>query len=448
MRNILAMACLTVAPVLLAQSDGNVPKVTVVHAAHMFDGVSKTLSGPVSIFISDGKITEIRQGTETAPGATVIDLGGDTLLPGLIDCHKHMGPPRSMNPLVTRLTMSEIEAGMGATLGARKILEEGFTTVRNVGSPGGEDVALKHAIERGWVEGPRILASLEPIGPTGGHGDPHNGITEEWSNSTWHGGVIDGPEEAVKEVRKHRREGADVIKIMPSGGVESIGDDPKLLLMTNEEIKAAIDTAHALGLKVAAHAHGKLAIDAAVKLGVDSIEHGTYADAESYKLMIEHGTYLTPTLLIGSQVLEMARTHPEHLTPSAAAKALKTLPLMPIMLAGAYKAGVKISFGTDTNSGNGAHEFSLLVHAGMTPADALMTATHNAADLLGISATQGSIQTGRYADLIAVKGNPLSDITEMERVQFVMKGGVVDKKDGQPIPQPIVDSGVSNDDLE
>jgi imidazolonepropionase-like amidohydrolase len=444
MRGVLAAACFMVAPVLLAQSAGDPPKITVVHAAHMFDGVSKTLSGPVSVFISGDKITEIRQGTETAPGATVIDLAGDTLLPGLIDCHKHMGPPRSMNPLVSRLTTTEIESGMGATLVARKILEEGFTTVRNMGSPDGQDVALKHAIDRGWVEGPRIITSLEPLSPTGGHGDPHNGITDEWTNSTWEGGVIDGPEEAVKEVRRHRRDGAEVIKIMPSGGVESIGDDPKLQLMSNEEIKAAVDTAHSLGLKVAAHAHGKMAIDNASRLGVDSIEHGTYADAESFKIMIEHGTYLTPTLLIGSQVLELARTHPDHLTPSAAQKALKTLPLMPIMLGQAYRAGVKISFGTDTNMGNNAHEFYLLVQAGMTPGDALMTATHNAAELLSVSDTQGSIQPGRYADLIAVKGNPLSDITEMERVQFVMKGGVIDKNDGKPVPQPIVDSGVSN----
>ena len=435
---ILAAVCVVVAS-LPCFAQMAAPKVTVVHAAHMLDGVSKQMQGPVTVTLVGGKITSVKPGTLAVDGAEVIDLGDVTLLPGLIDVHKHMGnaPSTGMNVFQSRLTVSEMETAIGSSVTARKLLEEGFTTVRGMGSSDGVDLALKRSIERGWVVGPRMLVSLEPLGPTGGHSDPKNGIDPDWKDSRWGGSVIDGPVEAMKEVREHKRRGADVIKIMPSGGVLSIGDDPKAQLMTNEEIKAVVDTAHSLGMKVAAHAHGKAAIDNAVRLGVDSIEHGTWADAESYKLFIEHGTYLVPTLLVAEQVNETARTHPERLNPSSAQKALEVTPLMKEMFAGAYKAGVKIAFGTDTSVGVNAHEFSLMVGAGMSTEDAIMSATHNAADLLGVSDTTGSIQPGRYADLIAVKGDPLKDIAVMEHVDWVMKGGVVYKRSGVSVPQPI-----------
>lgn len=416
-----------------------------VHAAHMLDGVSKQLQGPVTVTLVNGRITNVQAGIVAVPGADVIDLGDETLLPGLIDAHKHMGgaPQTGLNVFQTRLTVSDLEVAIGSAASARNLLEEGFTTVRNMGSSGGADLALKHAIDRGWAVGPRILVSLEPISVTGGHSDPRNGIDPDWTNKTWGGSVADGPIAMMQQVREHKRRGAELIKIMPSGGVLSIGDDPKVQTMTNDEIKAAIDTAHNLGLKVAAHAHGKDAIDNAVRLGVDSIEHGTYADAESFKLMIAHGTYLVPTLLVADQVNETARLHPERLNPSAAQKALEVTPLMKGMLGAAYKAGVKIAFGTDTSSGLNAHEFALMVSAGVTPADAIFAATHNAADLLGVSATAGSIQPGRYADLIAVKGNPLQDITTMEHVDWVMKGGTVYKRDGGTVSQPAVPASAS-----
>ena len=412
-------------------------QVTVIHAAHMLDGVSKSMQGPVTVTIANGRIKSVQPGTQTVPGADVIELGDATLLPGLIDAHKHMNAPQTgMNPFQNRLTISSTETAIGATSMARKLLEEGFTTVRNMGSANSLDLSLKRAIDRDWAIGPRIFVSLEPLGPSGGHSDPRNGIDPAWVDQQWGGSVVDGPIDAMKQVREHKRRGADLIKIMPSGGVLSIGDDPKAQLMTNEEIKAAIDTAHSLGMKVAAHAHGKDAIDNAIKLGVDSIEHGTYADAESYKLFIQHGTYLVPTLLVAEQVSEIAHTHPERLNPSSAQKALEVTPLMKGMFLGAYKAGVKIAFGTDTSTGVNAHEFTLMVGAGMSPDDAIMTATHNAADLLGISADAGSIQPGHYADLIAVKGDPLQDITRMEHVDWVMKGGTVYKRDGVSVPQP------------
>ena len=415
------------------------PKVIVVHAAHMFDGASDKLTGPMTVTVTNGRITSVASGTTTAPGAEVIELGDQTLMPGLIDVHKHMGgsPSLGMNVFQSRLTISELETAIGAVAMARKLLLEGFTTVRNMGSTGGVDLALKRDIDRGWIPGPRIVVSLEPLSVTGGHSDPRNGIDPAWRSRTWGGSVADGPEEFAKEVREHRRRGAEIIKIMPSGGVLSIGDDPKVQTMTDAEIKSAIDTAHNLGLKVAAHAHGKAAIDSAVRNGVDSIEHGTYADAESFRLMKEHGTYLVPTLLVADQVHELALHHPDQLNPSAAQKALEVTPLMKGMLGGAYKAGVKIAFGTDTSRGTNAHEFALLVSAGMTPADALFTATRNAADLLSMTGSAGCLRVGCLADMIAVNGDPLRDVTTMEHVQWVMKNGTVYKRDGQPVAQPV-----------
>jgi imidazolonepropionase-like amidohydrolase len=415
------------------------PKVTLIHAAHMFDGASDKLTGPVTVTVTNGRITAVAPGTSSASGAEVIELGDQILMPGLIDVHKHMGgsPSLGMNVFQSRLTVSELETVIGSAAMARKLLLEGFTTVRNMGSTDGSDLALKRDIDRGWIEGPRIVVSLEPLSVSGGHSDPRNGIDPAWTSRTWGGSVADGPEEFAKKVREHRRRGAEIIKIMPSGGVLSIGDDPKVQTMTDAEIKSAIDTAHNLGLKVAAHAHGKAAIDAAVRNGVDSIEHGTYADAESFALMKQHGTYLVPTLLVADQVHETALHHPEQLNPSAAQKALEVTPLMKGMLGGAYKAGVKIAFGTDTSRGTNAHEFALLVSAGMTPADALFAATRNAADLISMTGSAGCLHAGCFADMVAVKDNPLDDITTMERVQWVMKGGTVYKRDGQPVAQPV-----------
>ncbi|MDE2501303.1 MAG: amidohydrolase family protein, partial [Alphaproteobacteria bacterium] len=234
------------------------------------------------------------------------------------------------------------------------------------------------------------------------------------------------------------QKGVDLIKIMPSGGVLSIGDDPTRQLMADDEIAEVVRTAHSLGMKVAAHAHGEGAINAAVRLGVDSIEHGTYADEASYKLMKEHGTYLVPTLLIGQAVYDIAKDHPEQLNPSSAKKALETVPRMLKNLHDAYHAGVKIAFGTDESlvpHGKNAGEFALMVKAGMAPMDAIIAATGSAADLIGDTADIGSVRPGRYADLVAVDGDPLTDITQLERVQFVMKGGVVYKSDGRIVPR-------------
>lgn len=409
--------------------------IVAVHAAHLFDGDNAALTGPVTVTITAGRITAVAPGRVAVPGAQTIDLGAATLMPGLIDCHQHMdAPPHyGLNPFQTMMTISPAETMGGAVGYARRLLDEGFTTVRSVGTFNGLDLALARDIDRGWIPGPHMIVALEPISSTGGHSDPRDGIIPDWTNATLAGSVADGPVAVMKEVREHRRRGATVIKIMPSGGVLSIGDDPQAQTMTDEEIKAAIDTAHSLGLKVAAHAHGKKAIDATVKLGVDSIEHGTYADAESFALMKQHGTFLVPTLLVVDQVTSTAIKHPEELAPSAVEKIHVISPLVQGMLGGAYKAGVKIAFGTDTPEGMDAHEFVLLVKAGMAPADALLASTHNGAALLGVTGKAGCVKVGCNADMIAVKGDPVADISTMEHVQWVMKGGVVYVRDGVPV---------------
>ncbi|HWA61044.1 MAG TPA: amidohydrolase family protein [Caulobacteraceae bacterium] len=406
-------------------------KDVVVHAGRLIDGVAKTPREHVSILIHDDRITAVQPGFVSPPGAEVIDLSGATVLPGLIDCHDHITATfDGGNPIAEAVTRTSYDDAFRSVGNARATLLAGFTTIRDVGGDAHVVIALKKAIAGGFIEGPRMFVAGPPLGPTGGHGDPANGLDPELTHPGWSDVVIDSPEAARRTVRALRRQGVDLIKIMPSGGVLSIGDDPSLQLMADDEIKAVVDTAHALGLKVAAHVHGRDAINHAIELGVDSIEHGSYADASSYPLFKAHGTYLVPTLLVGQTVYDIAKAHPEQLNPSSAAKALTIAPLLQQNLGNAYRAGVKIAFGTDQGlapHGTNAREFALMVKAGMSPIDAIWAATANAADLIGDTRDIGSVAPGRYADLVAVAGDPLADITELERVRFVMKGGAVVK---------------------
>jgi imidazolonepropionase-like amidohydrolase len=410
----------------------------VVHAGRLIDGVDKTPKTNVSILIHDDRIVGVEPGFVTPAGAEVVDLSHSTVLPGLIDCHVHLtGQNDGGNPVAEHVTRTEFDSAVRSTAYARNTLLAGFTSVRDVGANTEVVVALKRAIQAGVVEGPRMWVSGSPLGPTGGHNDQTNGLDPELSHPGWSDNIVNSPEDARRIVRRLRQEGVDLIKIMPSGGVLSIGDDPSKQLMADDEIKSVIDTAHSLGLKVAAHAHGKQAIDAAIRYGVDSIEHGSYADEETFKLMKEHGTYLVPTLLIAQSVVDVAKTHPELLNPSSAAKALVIGPMIHTMLHNAYEAGVKIAFGTDQGlvpHGQNAREFALMVDAGMKPIDAIIAATGSAADLIGDKQDIGSVQKGRYADIVAVDGDPLADVTILQHVQFVMKGGVVYKHDGQIVP--------------
>jgi imidazolonepropionase-like amidohydrolase len=410
----------------------------VIHAGRLIDGAGGAPRTEVSILIKDDRITSVQPGFITPPGAEVIDLSKATVLPGLIDAHKHMASaPRrgGRGAVAERGARTNLDAVLAATIPARQILEEGFTAVRSVGAADGIDLALKHAVDSGVVPGPRMWVSLEPLSPSGGHGDPTNALDPNlpFDPLRLARSVVTGPIEVMAAVRDHHKRGADLIKIMPSGGVLSTGDNPHLQLMTNEEIKAAVDAAHALGMKVAAHAQGKAAVDNSLRLGVDSIEHGTYADEESFALFKQHGAWLVPTIIVAMATMD--RSSAGETSAEVTAKVSEAIRYKDKMVAGAYAAGVKIAFGTDVGPGVDLREFGLLKKDGMTPMDIILSATRNAADLIGVPDQIGSVQEGRYADLVATSGDPLTDITELERVQFVMKGGMVYKLNGKRIPQ-------------
>ncbi|QKR99499.1 amidohydrolase family protein [Sphingomonas sp. CL5.1] len=418
---------------LLAMTSPAMAKDVVVHAGTLIDGVSATPRRQVSILIHDDRITGIQNGFVTPAGAEVIDLSSKTVLPGFIDVHDHISMDADWGVL-GRFTRNDGDAVITGIRNAERDIDQGFTAVRDCGSGGIEAPALKRAIAAKQVIGPRIWTAMQPLSATGGHSDPQNGMQPGVHFDGRELSIIDGPEDAVYKVRQHRRDGADLIKIMPSGGVASIGDDPNHMTMTDAEMKAVTDTAHSLGLKVAAHVHGNKAINHAIEAGVDSIEHGTYADATSYKLMKEHGTFLVPTLLVADWIYQTAVKTPEKLPPTVPEKAIAVTPTMIGNAGRAYKAGVKIALGTDlTGLGNRnkAEEFALLVKAGLTPMDAIFAGTRNAAELIGASQDIGSVQTGRFADIVAVDGDPLADITKLQHVAFVMKGGDVLKKDGK-----------------
>jgi imidazolonepropionase-like amidohydrolase len=419
------------------------PKAIVIHAGRVIDTAHKQVRNQVSVVIDGRRISSVQEGFVSLKDAEVIDLSDSTVLPGLIDCHKHLtmhlGTGSHFQDLVTE---NVADSAFYAAANAKTTLMNGFTSVRDVGARDTVDVSLKKAIERELVIGPRIWAAGEIIGPTGGHSDSANGVAQGISSPEWTASIVDNPDQARRVVREHRRSGTDLIKIVPSGGVGSVGDDPKLQLMTNDEIKSVIDTAHSLGMKVAAHAHGKAAIDNCVRLGIDSIEHGTYADQESFALMKEHGTYLVPTVYIAYSLFQTAKQHPEQLPPHIIAKIQAIEPVIQAMFTNANRAGVKIAMGTDSfgNFRGGftpAKELTEMVRLGMTPMDALAAATVNAADLIGDSQDIGTIAPGKFADVIAVSGDPLKDITELERVAFVMKGGMVYKANGKEVTAPV-----------
>jgi imidazolonepropionase-like amidohydrolase len=435
LRDLLLAAAATIAPAAPAVA-GDV----VIHAGRLIDGTGAAPKTKVTILVHDDRIAAIEPGFVDGPaGATLIDLSAATVLPGLIDAHVHILQAfHKGDPIHYAVTHSAADDLIDGVNDARATLLAGFTSIRDVGDDTTAVVALKRAVQAGTLPGPRMWVSGDPIGPTGGHGDAANGLAPEIAEAPGiRKSIVDSPEQARETVRRLKREGADVIKIMPSGGVMSIGDDPKAQLMMDDEIKAVIETAHALGMKVAAHAHGKQGIDHTIALGVDSIEHGTYADAESYKLFKAHGTWFVPTMLVGDAVYEHAKTHPEDLNPSTAEKALMVAPMMRANLHAAYLAGVKVAFGTDTFGltahGENAGEFALYVRAGMTPMEAILTATKNAAELIGDTADIGSVQPGRYADIIAVVADPLADVGVLKSVDFVMKGGKVVKAGGKSL---------------
>jgi imidazolonepropionase-like amidohydrolase len=412
------------------------PPVTALLCGHLIDTVNGKLLGETTIVIEAGRVKEVRSGTQAPAGATAIDLKTQTCMPGLIDSHTHLTGQTSRTEYVDKYHWNVADYAIRSTVYARRTLLAGFTTVRNLGDEANESAALRNAINAGIVPGPRIFTAGKAIGSTGGHADPFNGYRQDIAKDLGPAdGIINSPEDAVKAVREHYKLGDDVIKIMPSGGVLDEGASGDNSQMTLEEIRAVVSTAHDYGFAVAAHAHGAEAIRRAVVGGVDSIEHGTFMDAQDMKLMVEHGTYYVPTIIAGDFVARQAKV-PGYYPPQVAAKAAAIGPLIQATAARAYNAHVKIAFGTDAAvypHGENAHEFELMVGAGMPTMFVIQAATVNAAQLLRHDKDLGSIAAGKIADVVAVPGNPLDDISLMKRVSFVMKDGVVYKVNSVPV---------------
>ncbi len=406
--------------------------VTVLKAARIFDGKSDAAVSGGMVVVQGSKIVAAGANLAVPAGATVIDLGDATLLPGFIDSHTHVTDQSGDNyylDFFNGLRRPVTEQALLASTYARKLLDAGFTTIRDVGSQKDLDVGLRNAIANGWTPGPRMLVARYALGSTGGHCD-NTGFPPGTFGGGEPGverGILHGADEGRQAVRLNVKYGADVIKMCASGGVLSLADDVATPQLTDEELTAIIDEAHRLKRKTAAHAHGDLAARAAVKAGVDSIEHGSFVTDETFALMKTKGTFLVPTLLAGEWTGHKAEKFP----PAIAAKAKAALAARSDMFRRALKSGIKIAFGTDSAvspHGLNAQEFGLMVDLGMSPAAALRSAGPMAAELLGLTGEIGTLEKGKEADVVAVPGDPLTDVHATEKVLFVMKGGQVVKR--------------------
>ena len=417
---------LLAAAIMLAA--GPVAADTLIYAGSLIDGEADRAVNDRTIRISGDIILDIEDGfTEADPGDTVIDLRNSTVMPGLMDAHVHLTSQYSANSNLNRFILNEADYAFDAANYAKRTLEAGFTVVRNVGDPFNVTIALRKAIAAGDVPGPMIFSAGKGLASTGGHGDSTNGWAAHFGADPGpKQGVVNGVEDARKAIRQRYKDGADWIKITATGGVLSVAKSGQNPQFTMEELEAIVDTAADYGLRVAAHAHGTEGMKRAVLAGVASIEHGTYMSEEVMDLMIERGTVFVPTILAGNWVAEKAAIDgffPELVRPKAAAIG----PIISETFARAYARGVPIVFGTDTGvsaHGDNAIEFALMVRGGMPAMEAIQSATSVAAEFLEIGDTHGRLLEGYQADIVAVPGNPLDDISLMQNVNFVMKGGV------------------------
>ncbi|HEX5124967.1 MAG TPA: amidohydrolase family protein [Rhodanobacteraceae bacterium] len=431
----------------LAEDAPIAPKASVVvlHCGHVFDAAAGKLTGETTVVAEGKRIRELKpgfvdpdslRGTGQPASFTYISLKNDTCLPGLIDAHTHLTSETSPTGYTDQFRWNTADYAIRSTVYARRTLDAGFTTVRNLGDGANASISLRNAINAGIVPGPRIFSAGGAIGSTGGHADDTDGYRRDLQGDpSAKDGIINGPDDAWKAVRQHYKDGADVIKIMPSGGVLDESSSVDNAQMTIDEIKAVVAAAHDYGFTVAAHAHGAEAIRRAVIGGVDSIEHGTFMDDADMKLMKEHGTWYVPTIIAGKYVEEKASV-PGYYPAQIAAKAKQVGPIIQQTAGKAYKAGVKIAFGTDAAvypHGQNAKEFQYMVEAGMPTAFVLQAATTHGAELLRKTKDLGTIEAGKLADVVAVQGNPLDDIKLMQHVAFVMKDGVVYKEEGKPV---------------
>ena len=402
---------------------------TVIHAGRLIAEAGQAPQSAQSLRIDDGKIVAIAAGfVDPPPGARLIDLKDRFVLTGLIDCHVHLTSQLGPGQRLRFVEDSDPKVGLDSAHRARLTLEAGFTTVRDLGARQPDVIyALRAAVAEGKVPGPRILCVGAILSPTGGHGQTYGFRHDVCACVQSNVGVCDGVDACRRAARLQVAQGADAIKFVATGGVLSnvrAGVDQQF---TTDEIKTIIETAHQLGRRVSAHAHGLAGVNAALAAGVDSIEHGSFLDDSSIKLFLERGAYHVPTIIAGMTVLEMAEGG-IVLTPAQREKALIVGVRIKEALGRSYRAGVPIAFGTDMGvgpHGQNAREFALMVEAGMTCADAIKAATLTAAQLLDVSDLTGSLAPGKSADLIAVTGDPLADVTELERVKFVMAQGAV-----------------------
>lgn len=419
------------------QSPAN--KTYVLKAARIFDGKSNALVTPGLVVVTEGKIAAVGASASIPAGAEVIEFGDATLLPGFIDAHTHLTMSFSddfRQAELNRLEKTVAEKALDASANARVTLMAGFTTVRDVGSSDYLDVGLRNAIREGVVPGPRMLVTVHALGSTGGHCDFQDGFRQGLfgHESGPLEGVINGADQARYAVRLDHKYGADIIKVCASGGVLSPTDDVDTPQLTQEELNAIVDEAHALRRKTAAHAHGAEAAKRAIRAGIDSIEHGSFLDDEALDLMKQHGTYLVPTLM-AIQGLQEKFDRGLYVPPPIAAKAHAATNAIHSTFQRALVKGVKIGLGTDAAvypHGRNAEEFHQMVDLGMKPIDALKAGTSSDADLLGIADKIGTLESGKLADIVAVPGDPLQNIRQTEHVFFVMKEGVIYRNDHTP----------------
>jgi imidazolonepropionase-like amidohydrolase len=409
------------------------PKTTYIRAGRLFDGTSDTVRENVTIVVVGDRIQSVGPaGAASIPkGATVIDLSRSTVLPGLIDCHTHLGARADRYDEIYFFKDTPFQSAFAATVNARKTLEAGFTSVRDVGSLPFLAVDLRNSINEGLIPGPRIVASGPGISITGGHGDlnnfsPQTRVTMFPEERDFQ--IADGVDQIRHVVRAQVKYGVDVIKILATGGVLSKGDSPGAPQFTPEELKAAADEAHMAGRKIAAHAHGTQGIKNAILAGIDSIEHASLIDDEGIRLAKEHGVYLVMDIYNDDYILGKAVEF--GLPKENVEKEKKIGKVQRENFERAVKGGAKMAFGTDAGvypHGDNAKQFFYMVKFGMTPAQAIRAATSNAADLIGRAKDVGTVEAGKYADLIAVSADPLQDVRALENVGFVMKGGEVYK---------------------
>lgn len=429
-----ALLCLI--PLTAAQGvlGADTAKPIVIRAARMYDGKSNALVNPALIVVEEGRIAGVGANARVPSDAVIVDLGDATLMPGFIDAHTHLWHDWSADQKQARLdSLSKpvAELAIDAVANARRTLMAGFTTVRDVGSQHFIDVGLRNAIREGRIPGPRMLVATHAIGATGGHCDGSGYRFGLFGRETGpEDGVINGPEEARRAVRLNVKYGADVIKTCATGGVLSLTDDVDTPQLTQEELTAIVDEAHALRRKTAAHAHGATGAKRAIRAGIDSIEHGSFLDDEALDMMKERGTVLVPTLVAGWWILDRMERG-VYYPPAVAAKARQAVASVNQMFKKAMAKGVTIGFGTDAGvepHGMNAKEFELMVRNGMKPLMALKAAMSVDAELLGLAKDIGTIEPGMFADIVAVPGDVTTDITTTQRVTFVMKEGVIYKQ--------------------